>query len=98
MARKFLPAAVLVSLSMLAGREAGADPVAFRLAHMKDPRARAVIEKVAEIAGWRAGEKGALSKGRGVGFSNSFQSCIRAHAQQNHILTTSRLFFDGRYT
>jgi CO/xanthine dehydrogenase Mo-binding subunit len=48
---------------------AGADPVAFRLAHMKDPRARAVIEKVAEIAGWRAGEKGALSKGRGVGFS-----------------------------
>ena len=27
---------------------AGADPVAFRLAHMKDPRARAVIEAVAE--------------------------------------------------
>jgi nicotinate dehydrogenase subunit B len=48
---------------------AGADPVAFRLAHMKDPRARAVIEKVAEIAGWKAGEKGAFSKGRGVGFS-----------------------------
>jgi CO/xanthine dehydrogenase Mo-binding subunit len=48
---------------------AGADPVAFRLAHMKDPRARAVIEKAAEMAGWKAGEKGDFSRGRGVGFS-----------------------------
>jgi CO/xanthine dehydrogenase Mo-binding subunit len=48
---------------------AGADPVAFRLAHMKDPRARAVIEKVAELAGWRPGEKGDFARGRGIGFS-----------------------------
>jgi nicotinate dehydrogenase subunit B len=48
---------------------AGADPVAFRLAHMKDPRARAVIEKAAEMAGWKAGEKGDFSRGRGIGFS-----------------------------
>ena len=48
---------------------AGADPVAFRLAHLKDPRARAVIEKVAEIAGWKAGEKGDGARGRGIGFS-----------------------------
>ena len=34
---------------------AKADPVAFRLAHMKDPRARAVIEAVAKKANWKPG-------------------------------------------
>jgi nicotinate dehydrogenase subunit B len=48
---------------------AGADPVAFRLAHLKDPRGRAVIEKVAQIAGWKAGEKGDFARGRGIGFA-----------------------------
>ncbi len=48
---------------------AGADPVAFRLAHMKDPRARAVIEEVARIADWKAGEPGTGTRGRGIGFS-----------------------------
>ena len=48
---------------------AGADPVAFRLAHLKDPRAKAVIEKVAQLAGWKAGEKGDVTRGRGVGFA-----------------------------
>ena len=48
---------------------AGADPVAFRLAHMKDPRARAVIEAVAKKAGWKEGEKGDGTRGRGIGFS-----------------------------
>jgi nicotinate dehydrogenase subunit B len=48
---------------------AGADPVAFRLAHMKDPRGRAVIEKAAQMAGWKAGEKGDGTRGRGIGFS-----------------------------
>ena len=48
---------------------AKADPVAFRLAHMKDPRARAVIEKVAAIANWKAGEAGSLARGRGIGFA-----------------------------
>jgi nicotinate dehydrogenase subunit B len=48
---------------------AGADPVAFRLAHMKDPRARAVIEEVARIANWKAGEPGTGTRGRGIGFS-----------------------------
>jgi CO/xanthine dehydrogenase Mo-binding subunit len=32
--------------------EAGADPVAFRLAHLADPRARRVIEQAAQMAGW----------------------------------------------
>src|SRR5439155_20413332 len=32
--------------------EAGEDPVAYRLSILKDPRARAVIEKVAEMSSW----------------------------------------------
>jgi nicotinate dehydrogenase subunit B len=37
---------------------AGADPVEFRLRHMKDPRARAVIEATAARAGWKPGMRG----------------------------------------
>jgi nicotinate dehydrogenase subunit B len=48
---------------------AGADPVAFRLAHLKDPRARAVIEAVAKKASWKDGEKGDGTRGRGIGFA-----------------------------
>ncbi len=48
---------------------AGADPVEFRLRHLKDPRARAVIETAAAKAGWRKGEKGDGSRGRGIGFA-----------------------------
>ncbi|MCC7082380.1 MAG: xanthine dehydrogenase family protein molybdopterin-binding subunit [Burkholderiales bacterium] len=46
----------------------GADPVAFRLRHLKDPRACAVIERAAQMAGWKAGEKGDGTRGRGIGF------------------------------
>jgi CO/xanthine dehydrogenase Mo-binding subunit len=48
---------------------AGSDPVAFRLAHMKDLRARAVIEAVAQKVGWKTGEKGDGTRGRGIGFA-----------------------------
>jgi nicotinate dehydrogenase subunit B len=48
---------------------AGADPVEFRLRHLKDPRARAVIETVSAKAGWRKGEKGDGARGRGIGFA-----------------------------
>jgi nicotinate dehydrogenase subunit B len=48
---------------------AGADPIAFRLAHLTDARARAVIEAVAKKAGWREGEKGDGTRGRGIGFA-----------------------------
>ncbi|MBA2247065.1 MAG: xanthine dehydrogenase family protein molybdopterin-binding subunit, partial [Chloroflexia bacterium] len=34
---------------------AGADPVAFRLRHLTDPRAREVIERAAAAAGWKGG-------------------------------------------
>jgi nicotinate dehydrogenase subunit B len=48
---------------------AGTDPLAFRLAHMKDPRARAVIEAVAKKARWKEGEKGDGTRGRGIAFA-----------------------------
>lgn len=54
---------------------AGADPVAFRLAHLDDPRAIAVLQKAADLAGWQprpapgpdASATG-VSRGRGVAF------------------------------
>jgi CO/xanthine dehydrogenase Mo-binding subunit len=48
---------------------AGADPIEFRLRHLKDPRARAVLEAVAAKVGWKKGEKGDGARGRGVGFA-----------------------------
>jgi nicotinate dehydrogenase subunit B len=48
---------------------ANADPVAFRLAHLKDARARSVIEAAAKKAGWKPGARGDGSKGRGIGFA-----------------------------
>ncbi|HEY7664066.1 MAG TPA: molybdopterin cofactor-binding domain-containing protein [Xanthobacteraceae bacterium] len=48
---------------------AGADPIAFHLAHLKDPRARAVLEAVAKKAAWKEGEKGDGARGRGIGFA-----------------------------
>ena len=55
---------------------AGADPVQFRLRHLTDPRARAVIEAAAQRAGWRAGARddaARAAKGelRGRGFAYS---------------------------
>jgi nicotinate dehydrogenase subunit B len=51
------------------GRAANADPIAFRLAHMKDPCARAVITAVAKKANWKEGEAGDGRRGRGIGFA-----------------------------
>ncbi len=48
---------------------AGADPVEFRLRHLKDPRAKAVIEAAAQRAGWQANAKGDGTRGRGLAFA-----------------------------
>jgi CO/xanthine dehydrogenase Mo-binding subunit len=46
---------------------AGADPAAFRLAHLTDPRGRRVIEEVAGFAGWAS-----RPRGEGTGFGLAF--------------------------
>jgi nicotinate dehydrogenase subunit B len=48
---------------------AGRDPVAYRLSITSDPRARAVIEKAAAMAGWQAGAPGGAGRGRGIAFA-----------------------------
>jgi nicotinate dehydrogenase subunit B len=47
---------------------AGSDPLAFRLAHLRDPRARAVLQAAADKAGWAPGKKGDGRNGRGLAF------------------------------
>jgi nicotinate dehydrogenase subunit B len=48
--------------------ELGQDPVLFRLAHVTDPRARAVIETAVEKSGWRKAP-GREDAGWGLGFA-----------------------------
>ncbi len=47
---------------------AKADPLAFRLKHLKDERGRAVLEKAAEAFGWNKWEK-KPGRGRGIAFA-----------------------------
>jgi nicotinate dehydrogenase subunit B len=48
--------------------KSGNDPIDFRLRHLEDPRARAVLEKLAEKTGWHSRTK-APTKGVGVAYS-----------------------------
>jgi CO/xanthine dehydrogenase Mo-binding subunit/aerobic-type carbon monoxide dehydrogenase small subunit (CoxS/CutS family) len=48
---------------------AGRDPVAFRLDHLDDPRARAVIEAVVDLAGGLEAPGGIDAPGRGLAFA-----------------------------
>ncbi|WP_179403286.1 xanthine dehydrogenase family protein molybdopterin-binding subunit [Burkholderia guangdongensis] len=48
---------------------ANADPVAFRLAHLSDPRAIAVVREAARRSGWQAGSKGDGQHGRGFAYA-----------------------------
>jgi nicotinate dehydrogenase subunit B len=47
--------------------KAGVDPVAWRLAHLSDPRGRRLIENVAERCGWSS--RGPGGDGRGLGLA-----------------------------
>jgi CO/xanthine dehydrogenase Mo-binding subunit len=49
--------------------QAKADPVEFRLQHLKDPRARAVIEAAAKAANWKSNQPKGTGEGRGIGFA-----------------------------
>jgi CO/xanthine dehydrogenase Mo-binding subunit len=48
---------------------ANADPVAFRLAHLSDPRAIAVVRAAANRSEWQPGSKGDGQRGRGFAYS-----------------------------
>ncbi len=52
--------------------EAGADPVAFRLRHMQDERARAVIQAAADRFGWPAAAERVPSSRNGAGRGFAF--------------------------
>ncbi len=65
----------------------GADPIAFRLAHLKDPRARAVIEHVARLSKWRPGQRGDGVNGRGLGFA-------RYKNSQTYVAVVARIEID----
>ncbi|ROM90312.1 molybdopterin cofactor-binding domain-containing protein [Pseudomonas brassicacearum] len=69
--------------------QAGTDPVALRLAHLADPRARAVVERVRDASGWP--HKG-NEPGSGIGFAfarykNIMGYCAIAVRLQVHPLT-----------
>lgn len=60
---------------------AGCDPLAFRLRHMSDPRAVAVIKAAALAANWDEGEAGGEGIGRGIAFARyknagAYYACV----------------------
>lgn len=60
---------------------AGEDPVQYRLAQIKDPRARKVIERTAAMADWKAGLPSGTGRGRGIGFAKyknraAYAACV----------------------
>ena len=70
------------------------DPVAFRLRHLKDPRARAAIETVARLAKWEKWTP-AEGRGHGIGFAkykNLGAYCaVVAEVQVEHEVSVKRL-------
>jgi CO/xanthine dehydrogenase Mo-binding subunit len=72
-----------------------ADPIEFRLNHLKDARARDVITAVAKAAAWRGGEKGDGAHGRGVGFARyknlSAYCSVIAEIEVSDILRVKRV-------
>ena len=60
--------AIEMAMDELAER-ARTDPVAYRLSLLSDARARAVIERVADMSSWRPGLPAGTGKGRGVAFA-----------------------------
>ncbi len=53
---------------------AGADPLAFRIAHKSDPRCRAVLERLADEARW--GRPLTLGAAQGVAIVDSFEAIV----------------------
>lgn len=62
---------VLAAESMVdeVARALGRDPLEYRLAHLDDPRAQAVLREAARLAGWGARGDRQEGFGRGIGFA-----------------------------
>lgn len=60
--------AIEMLMDVLAAR-AGEDPVAYRLSILSDRRARHLIERVADLSGWKARGPGGSGKGLGLAFA-----------------------------
>jgi len=73
---------------------AGRDPLEYRLAHLSDDRARAVLTRAASSAGWAAWQPGDTT-GHGIAFArykNSGAYCaVVAEVEATHRLTVRRL-------
>ena len=72
------------------------DPIEFRLRHLKDLRAREVIEAAAKAARWTSGEKGNGARGRGIGFARyknrSAYCAVIAEVDAGEKLRVQRVF------
>jgi len=72
-----------------------ADPIEFRLNHLKDPRARDVITAVAKAAAWTRGKRGDGAHGRGVGLARyknlSAYCAVVAEVEVSEILRVTRV-------
>ena len=72
---------------------AGADPVRFRLDHLEDPRAHAVIGTAAEMAGGLDAPGGVDAPGRGLGFAR-YKNCkayVAVIAEVNVLASTGEI-------
>jgi CO/xanthine dehydrogenase Mo-binding subunit len=72
------------------------DPIEFRLRHLKDSRAREVIQAVAKAARWTQCEKGDGVRGRGMGFARyknrSAYCAVIAEVDAGERLRVKRVF------
>jgi CO/xanthine dehydrogenase Mo-binding subunit len=73
----------------------GIDPLDLRLRHLPDPRSRSVLEKVAEMAGWRS-RKRSEGEGLGLGFArykmNGAYCAAVAHVEVQHEVRVRRVW------
>jgi CO/xanthine dehydrogenase Mo-binding subunit len=76
----------------------GADPVEFRLRHVKDPRDIAVIRAAAEKSGWqsrpspRKDQRGSTVTGRGIGYAQRNGSTVAVVAEVDVDRATGKIW------